>query len=186
MMSQPERSTDSSGNLIPESQDFASYSSLSGDAVHVELLGRLTVFIQPALLVVIYLVTYDAIAQYEGWIDVIDRVFYILLVVLACHCIWRLIHAVLFVRRYRYRFDADGVHVLSGVFVREHSTVPRNRIQHVNLVQGVMQRQSDLATLTFMTAGTTGVGTSVRHIPIELANRIKKEIVEDANAVSPP
>ena len=181
-MSQIEESTKPTGNLDHESPDFASYRKLGGAAKVAELSQRTTVFILPIVVLIVDQSLSDIVAKYEEWVDLYSRVFYLVLSLSILRCVWKLVLGVMFVRRYRYKFDESGIHVRFGVWTQQHSTVPRNRIQHVNVSQGIIQRNHGLATLSFMTAGTAGLGTSVRHVPIELANRIREEIIEEANS----
>ena len=181
-MRQAENHESLTGNLIPGSGDFATYRGLSPTAVAVEVFGRLTVFIPPIIVWLVYKAFLDEAAAHEDWLGVYVQSFQIVLAILLCRCVWRLVHGFLFARSYRYMFDDAGIHVLEGVCARQHHTVPRNRIQRVNVAQGMLQRANALATLTILTAGTTPVGNTVQHLPIELANRVKDEIVEQANA----
>jgi membrane protein YdbS with pleckstrin-like domain len=54
----------------------------------------------------------------------------------------------------RYRLDDTGIDIRSGVLWRETIAVPRSRVQHIDVVQGPLERRYGLATLTIHTAGT--------------------------------
>ena len=57
-------------------------------------------------------------------------------------------------RHWRYRVDAEGIHIWSGVVWRQVVAVPRSRVQHIDVSQGPLERSYGLATLSIYTAGT--------------------------------
>jgi membrane protein YdbS with pleckstrin-like domain len=54
----------------------------------------------------------------------------------------------------RYRVDATGIEIWSGVVWRQAVVVPRSRVQHIDVSQGPVERSFGLATLSIHTAGT--------------------------------
>lgn len=68
-------------------------------------------------------------------------------------------------RRYRawsYRMEEDELHIAHGVMTRVRTAVPFGRVQHIDLVQGPLQRRFGLKTLVLNTAGTHN---SAVHLP---------------------
>lgn len=57
-------------------------------------------------------------------------------------------------RRTRYRIDDEVVEIERGVLWRSSVTVPRPRVQHLDVSQGPVQRYYGLAVLSIYTAGT--------------------------------
>ena len=57
-------------------------------------------------------------------------------------------------RHWRYRVSADGIEIWSGVIFRQAVSVPRSRVQHIDVSQGPIERSYGLATLSIHTAGT--------------------------------
>ncbi len=57
-------------------------------------------------------------------------------------------------RHWRYRVDHEGIEIWSGVIWRQTVTVPRSRVQHIDVAQGPLERSYGLATLSIYTAGT--------------------------------
>jgi len=53
-----------------------------------------------------------------------------------------------------YKVDEDGIEIRAGVFWREVVSVPRSRVQHMDVSQGPMERSYDLGRLVVYTAGT--------------------------------
>jgi membrane protein YdbS with pleckstrin-like domain len=57
-------------------------------------------------------------------------------------------------RRTRYRIDDEVVEIERGVWWRSSITVPRPRVQHLDVSQGPLQRHYGLGVLSIYTAGT--------------------------------
>lgn len=57
-------------------------------------------------------------------------------------------------RRTRYRIDDEVVEIERGVWWRSSITVPRPRVQHLDVSQGPLQRYFGLGVLSIYTAGT--------------------------------
>jgi uncharacterized protein len=57
-------------------------------------------------------------------------------------------------RHWSYRVSDDGIEIWSGVVWRQTVTVPRSRVQHIDVSQGPLERSYGLATLSVYTAGT--------------------------------
>jgi membrane protein YdbS with pleckstrin-like domain len=65
-------------------------------------------------------------------------------------------------RRTSYLLDPDGIEIRSGVIWRAVTSVPRSRVQHIDVAQGPLERSYGLARLIIYTAGTD-------HSRVELA-----------------
>jgi membrane protein YdbS with pleckstrin-like domain len=65
-------------------------------------------------------------------------------------------------RHMSYKVDEDGVEIRHGVVWRTIVSVPRSRVQHLDVSQGPLQRSFGLATLRIYTAGT-------EHAQVDLA-----------------
>ena len=61
-----------------------------------------------------------------------------------------------------YTLDGEGIEIRSGVWWREVISVPRSRVQHIDVSQGPMERSYGLGRLVLYTAGT-------EHSRVELA-----------------
>ena len=57
-------------------------------------------------------------------------------------------------RHTSYRLDDEGIEIRSGVWWREIVSVPRSRVQHIDVSQGPMERWYGLGRLVLYTAGT--------------------------------
>lgn len=56
-------------------------------------------------------------------------------------------------RQWRYHIGADRIEIIHGIFFTNHSLIPVNRIQHLKIQQGILQKRFDLATVDIYTAG---------------------------------
>ena len=76
-------------------------------------------------------------------------------------------------RYYRYRISPEGIEIRSGVWWRVRVSVPRSRVQHIDVSQGPLERSYGLATLSIYTAGTehAKVGVSGLDHGVALAAR---------------
>ena len=72
--------------------------------------------------------------------------------------VWPAIHY----RYASYTLDGEGIEIRFGVWWREVISVPRSRVQHIDVSQGPMERSYGLGRLVLYTAGT-------EHSRVELA-----------------
>lgn len=75
--------------------------------------------------------------------------------------------------RTSYVLDEQGIEIRTGVFWRRIISVPRSRVQHIDVTQGPMQRSYELGTLVIFTAGTVHSSVSLAGLahPTALALR---------------
>lgn len=57
-------------------------------------------------------------------------------------------------RRWGYAFTARELHVARGWLWRVHTVVPVARVQHIDVIQGPIERANGVATLSLHTAGS--------------------------------
>lgn len=76
-------------------------------------------------------------------------------------------------RRSAYRIGADGIEIRRGVVWRTVISVPRSRVQHIDVSQGPLERRYGLGTLSVYTAGTAYSRVDLRGVdhPTALALR---------------
>jgi membrane protein YdbS with pleckstrin-like domain len=67
---------------------------------------------------------------------------------------WSHLWPVLSYRRASYAVSADALEIRRGVLWRTVITVPRSRVQHIDVSQGPIERSHELGTLVVHTAGT--------------------------------
>lgn len=87
-------------------------------------------------------------------------------------------------RAISYRVDDDGIEIRSGVWWREVSTVPRSRVQHIDVSQGPLERKYGLGTLVIYTAGTAHSKTELpgleHQAALDLRNQLLPRVAPDA------
>ena len=72
--------------------------------------------------------------------------------VLAFIGIWLLLYSL--VHWYSIQLTEAGLKIHQGVFWRQQNMVPRNRVQHIDITTGPLERRYDLSKLVVHTAGT--------------------------------
>lgn len=87
-------------------------------------------------------------------------------------------------KRWYYNVDDRSVDMLRGIIFRKRTTVPINRIQHVDTKQGPIYRRFGLSSINISTAATTHeipaldeeTATQLRNIISELVRRVKEDV----------
>lgn len=64
--------------------------------------------------------------------------------------------------RFSFDIDLEGITVRFGLFTKQKTHIPYERVQHVAVHRGVFQRLFGLGTLMVQTAGFSGVGVGRR------------------------
>lgn len=65
-----------------------------------------------------------------------------------------------------------------GLFWRQHTLLPFNRVQHIEIHRGPIERKLGLSSLRLFTAGGTGVDLQISGLEKERAERIKEFILD--------
>jgi membrane protein YdbS with pleckstrin-like domain len=82
-------------------------------------------------------------------------------------------------RRYRawgYGMDSDELQVGRGVWIRVHTMVPLDHVQHIDLSQGPLERALGICSLVLHTAGTLHSQIVVPGLTRDTAERMRDEI----------
>ena len=82
------------------------------------------------------------------------------------------------VHRKGYAMRTHDIAYRSGLFWRKVVVLPFNRVQHVEVTSGPLQRRFDLATLKFYTAGGKSVDLKIDGLLAEDAERLRTHILE--------
>lgn len=83
--------------------------------------------------------------------------------------------------RTSYILDDQGLEIRIGVFWRRIISVPRSRVQHIDVTQGPMQRSYGLATLVVFTAGTVHSSVSLAGLAHETALAVRDLLLPKAD-----
>lgn len=82
-------------------------------------------------------------------------------------------------RRYRawgYKMDPEELQVRRGVWTRVQTVVPLDRVQHIDVSQGPLERMLGICSLVLHTAGTLNSQIVVPGLTRETAERMRDEI----------
>lgn len=77
-------------------------------------------------------------------------------------------------RNFRWRLDETGLGIRSGHMWMKDIRVPIQRVQHLNLSRGPLQRGRTLANLTVYTAGTAHSSVKLPNMDDALAEHIRE------------
>jgi membrane protein YdbS with pleckstrin-like domain len=80
-------------------------------------------------------------------------------------------------RHVRYRLDSQGIDIRLGVLWRKVISVPRSRIQHIDVAQGPLERRYGLAVISIYTAGTEFAKVDLPGLPYPRALRIRDHLL---------
>ncbi|RYD57801.1 MAG: hypothetical protein EOP60_03780 [Sphingomonadales bacterium] len=75
-----------------------------------------------------------------------------------------------------YAYTGRELHVASGFLFRSHTVVPVSRVQHIDIVQGPVERFFSLSTLVLNTAGSDASAVVLPGITRETAEEIRDSI----------
>ncbi len=75
-----------------------------------------------------------------------------------------------------YRMDAEELQVRYGVLTRVHTVVPLDRVQHIDIAQGPLERSFGVSRLIVHTAGTLHSQVLLPGLPRETAEAMRDDI----------
>jgi membrane protein YdbS with pleckstrin-like domain len=82
-------------------------------------------------------------------------------------------------RRFRawgYAMDAEELQVRRGLWTQVHTVVPLDRVQHIDLAQGPLERSFGVSRLVVHTAGTLHSQVLLPGLPRPTAEKMRDEI----------
>lgn len=80
-------------------------------------------------------------------------------------------------RRTRYRIDDEVIEIERGVWWRASITVPRPRVQHLDVSQGPLQRYFGLGVLSIYTAGTEHSVVTLPGLAHDVALQLRDQLL---------
>ncbi len=75
-----------------------------------------------------------------------------------------------------YRMDGEELQVRYGVWTRVHTVVPLDRVQHIDIAQGPLERSFGVSRLIVHTAGTLHSQVLLPGLPRETAEAMRDDI----------
>lgn len=94
--------------------------------------------------------------------------------------------AVAYHQRFEYELSADTLDITSGVVARRTREIPLDRIQNVDIRQGVVPRLLGVAEVRFETAGGSGTEASLQYVDREVARDLQERVDRHDEAGEPP
>ena len=83
---------------------------------------------------------------------------------------------------YKYKLTEAGLHIHKGVFWRQQNMVPRNRVQHIDITTGPLERKFDLSKLVVHTAGTRNATITLPGLLHQDATELRQELINTNHA----
>jgi membrane protein YdbS with pleckstrin-like domain len=76
-----------------------------------------------------------------------------------------------------YALDAEGIEIRTGVWWRQVISVPRSRVQHIDVSQGPMERSYGLGRLVLYTAGTAHSRVELQGLSYAVAFALRNHLL---------
>jgi len=83
----------------------------------------------------------------------------------------------------KYRVRESDVLYQKGFLFRKITLIPFNRIQHIEMTQGPIERQYNLATLVFFTAGGMSSDMEIGNLDADEAIRVREELIAKVGSI---
>ncbi len=87
---------------------------------------------------------------------------------------WYSIH---WFKAYKYKLSEAGLKIHKGVFWQQQNMVPRNRVQHIDITTGPLERRYDLSKLVVHTAGTRNATVTLPGLLHQDAADLRQELI---------
>jgi membrane protein YdbS with pleckstrin-like domain len=87
---------------------------------------------------------------------------------------WYSIH---WYKAYHYKLTESGLKIHKGVFWQQQNMVPRNRVQHIDITTGPLERRYDLSKLVVHTAGTRNATITLPGLLQQDAAALRQELI---------
>lgn len=103
--------------------------------------------------------------------------------ILACSFLWlSFIWAPRSTKRMRYLLREQDINLQRGFMFWKMVSVSCNRIQHLEVRQGPIERRFGLAALVIYTAGTQGSDLKIPGLTLAKAQQLKSQLLDNVNA----
>ncbi|MCF6299872.1 MAG: PH domain-containing protein [Proteobacteria bacterium] len=79
--------------------------------------------------------------------------------------------------KYQYSLSEEGLNIHRGVFWQQQIIVPRNRVQHIDITNGPLERKYKLSKLILHTAGTRNASVTLNGLNHEEAAALRQELI---------
>lgn len=82
---------------------------------------------------------------------------------------------------YRYELTEEGFRKELGVIIKKYVTIPYDRIQNVDIHRGIIDRILGLSDVKIQTAGTNATEGSLPGLSIEIAEKLRNDLIHRAH-----
>lgn len=107
----------------------------------------------------------------------------VIVVLFACSFVWLFfIWAPKCSKRTRYLLREQDINLQKGFMFWKMVSISSNRIQHLEVRQGPVERRYGLATLIIYTAGTQGSDLKIPGLTLAKAQQLKSQLLNNINA----
>ncbi len=80
-------------------------------------------------------------------------------------------------KAYQYKLTEAGLKIHKGVFWQQQNMVPRNRVQHIDITTGPLERRYDLSKLVVHTAGSRNATITLPGLLHDDASNLRQELI---------
>ncbi len=80
-------------------------------------------------------------------------------------------------KAYCYALEPSGLKIHKGVFWQQQQMVPRNRVQHIDITNGPLERRYELSKLVVHTAGTRNASVTLPGLLQQDAADLRQELI---------
>ena len=108
-----------------------------------------------------------------GWLY--RAVSYVACYVFICSLVWW--YTKHWFRVYRYALLPTGLNIHRGLFWQQQHQVPKNRVQHIDITTGPLERRYGLSQLVVHTAGTRNASVTLPGLLHEDAVALRKALI---------
>jgi membrane protein YdbS with pleckstrin-like domain len=83
-------------------------------------------------------------------------------------------------RVYQYELQGTGLRIHRGLLWQQQHLVPRNRVQHIDITSGPLERRYGLSQLVVHTAGTRNASVTLPGLLHEVAADLRQALINTA------
>ncbi len=91
-------------------------------------------------------------------------------------------YSIYWFKAYQYKLTEAGLRIHKGVFWQQQNMVPRNRVQHIDITTGPLERRYGLGKLVVHTAGTRNATVTLPGLLHEHATELRQELINTNQA----
>lgn len=91
-------------------------------------------------------------------------------------------YSIYWFKAYKYKLTEAGLKIHHGVFWQHQNMVPRNRVQHIDITTGPLERRYQLSKLVVHTAGTRNATITLPGLLQSDAADLRQELINSNQA----